>query len=114
MSELARQACDACRADAPRITGDELYGLLQEVPLWELLTVDGVQRLQRIFTFADFCHAMAFTNLVGELAETAGHHPAIVTEWGKVTVSWWSHKIQGLHRNDFIMAARTDQLLAED
>jgi 4a-hydroxytetrahydrobiopterin dehydratase len=55
---------------------------------------------------------MDFTNRVGELAEAAGHHPALLTEWGKLTVTWWSHKIKGLHRNDFILAARTDELLA--
>jgi 4a-hydroxytetrahydrobiopterin dehydratase len=63
-----------------------------------------------VFTFNDFAGALAFTNRVGALAEAEGHHPAILTEWGKVTVTWWTHAISGLHRNDFIAAAKTDAL----
>ena len=70
--------------------------------------VAGVRRLERVFAFKDFAQALAFTNQVGELAEAEGHHPAILTEWGRVTVTWWTHKINGLHRNDFIMAAKTE------
>jgi 4a-hydroxytetrahydrobiopterin dehydratase len=73
---------------------------------------DGVRRLERVFTFANFADALAFTNRVGALAEAAGHHPALLTEWGRVTVAWWTHKIGGLHRNDFIMARKTDALTA--
>ena len=62
------------------------------------------------FTFGSFAEALAFTDAVGALAEAEGHHPAILTEWGRVTVTWWTHAIKGLHRNDFIMAARTDEL----
>jgi len=61
----------------------------------------------------EFCAALDFTNTVGGLAEEEGHHPAILTEYGKVTVVWWTHKIKGLHRNDFIMAAKTDQIAIE-
>ena len=71
---------------------------------------DGIKRLERVFKFPDFAQALAFTDKVGELAEAEGHHPAILTEWGKVTVTWWTHKVKGLHRNDFIMAAKTDPL----
>ena len=63
-----------------------------------------------MFRFSNFAEALTFTDKVGELAETEGHHPAILTEWGRVTVTWWTHKIRGLHRNDFIMAAKTDQI----
>jgi len=72
---------------------------------------DGIKRLERSFDFEDFVGALAFTNNVGELAEREGHHPDILTEWGRVTVSWWTHKIGGLHKNDFIMAAKTDALI---
>jgi len=65
-----------------------------------------------MFTIPNFVEALNFTNKVGALAESEGHHPALLTEWGKVTVTWWTHKIGGLHRNDFIMAAKTDQLYA--
>jgi 4a-hydroxytetrahydrobiopterin dehydratase len=65
-----------------------------------------------VFTFGNFAQALDYTNRVGTLAEEAGHHPALLVEWGKVTVSWWTHKIKGLHRNDFIMAARSDEAYA--
>ncbi len=81
-----------------------------QVPDWNVLEVEGEKRLVRVFKFKDFAQALAFTNLVGALAEAEDHHPALLTEWGKVTVSWWTHKIRGLHQNDFIMAARTDRL----
>jgi len=108
MDDLSKQACEACRADAPRIGDAELKRLMSAVPNWEVIVVDGVMQLHREFGFRDFAEAMAFSNRVGDLAEDAGHHPAILTEWGSVNVNWWSHKIRGLHKNDLIMAARTD------
>ena len=77
-----------------------------------MLGRDGVKQLQRVFRFRNFQAALAFTNRVGALAEAQGHHPLLITEWGRVTVCWWTHKIGGLHLNDFIMAARTDTLAA--
>src|SRR5207247_9003871 len=71
---------------------------------------DAIARLERVFHFPTFTAALAFTNRVGALAEAEGHHPALLTEWGRVTVTWWTHKIRGLHRNDFIMAAKTERL----
>ncbi len=112
MVELSKQKCEACRADAPRISDDELRELMPGIPDWEIVVVDGVMQLKRVFEFDNFVEAMAFSNRVGEIAESEGHHPAILTEWGRVTVSWWSHKIKGLHRNDLIMAARTDEAYA--
>ncbi|HLH62358.1 MAG TPA: 4a-hydroxytetrahydrobiopterin dehydratase [Ktedonobacteraceae bacterium] len=110
MEELAQLKCTACRGGEPTLTDAEITGLQPQVPEWHVIEVDGIKRLQRVFTFKDFVAALAFTNLVGNLAEEEGHHPAILTEWGKVTVTWWTHKIRGLHRNDFIMAAKTDAL----
>ena len=78
----------------------------------ELLLLDGIVRLERGYRFGDFAGALAFTDAVGALAEAEGHHPAILTEWGRVTVTWWTHKIRGLHRNDFIMAAKSDAAYA--
>jgi 4a-hydroxytetrahydrobiopterin dehydratase len=92
------------------VTEEEIAELHPQVADWELLEVDGVKRLQRAFPFDDFAQALEFTQRVGELAEQEGHHPALLTEWGRVTVTWWTHKIRGLHRNDFIMAAKTDAL----
>jgi 4a-hydroxytetrahydrobiopterin dehydratase len=107
---LIEERCEACRADAPKVSDAELAELIKQIPDWQPVVVDGVLQLKREYTFRNFASALAFTNRVGALAEEAGHHPALLTEWGKVTVSWWTHKIKGLHRNDFILAARTDQL----
>ena len=79
------------------------------MPEWQIVEQDGVKRLKRVFKFDDFAKALAFTNRVGEIAEEEDHHPVLVTEWGRVTVTWWTHKIGGLHRNDFVMAAKTDR-----
>ncbi len=108
MAQLAQMVCTACRKGEPTVTEAELAEFQPQVPEWHIIEVDGVQRLQRVFTFANFVDALAFTNKVGALAEAAGHHPALLTEWGKTTVTWWTHKIRGLHHNDFIMAAKTD------
>lgn len=111
MSEkLSEMKCEACRADAPKVSDEELKQLLGKIPDWNIEVRDNVMQLEKIFSFEDFVSALAFSNRVGEIAEQEGHHPAILTEWGKVTVTWWSHKIKGLHRNDFIMAAKTDAL----
>ncbi|WP_303722943.1 4a-hydroxytetrahydrobiopterin dehydratase [Malonomonas rubra] len=111
MNELQSQACEPCRKGAPLATDAEVEENLRQLPDWQVISVDGIQRLTRSYKFKTFRQALAFTNQVGELAETQQHHPAILTEWGKVTVSWWTHKIGGLHQNDFIMAAKTDLLV---
>ena len=100
----------ACRKDAPLVTEAEIVEFLPQIPEWKMIERDQIQRLERVFAFQGFREALAFTNRVCELAEEEGHHPAILTEWGRVTVTWWTHKIRGLHRNDFIMASKTDQL----
>lgn len=110
MSGLGVETCVACRPDSPRVGGAELAELKKEVPAWTLTEREGILRLERVFGFPSFVDALAFTNRVGALAEEQGHHPALLTEWGRVTVSWWTHAINGLHRNDFIMAAKTDAL----
>lgn len=110
IQNLAQHECEACRADAPRVTVDHARVLLQQLPDWLIEDRAGVNVLVRSYSFKNFVCALAFTNAVGELAEAANHHPAILTEWGSVTVNWWTHKINGLHQNDFIMAAKTDQL----
>ncbi|MEX0603079.1 MAG: 4a-hydroxytetrahydrobiopterin dehydratase [Marinobacter sp.] len=112
MSNLTEQACEACRADAPKVSSAEQNELLQQVPSWTLVERNGEQQLERQFKLKNFVEALAFANKVGELAESENHHPAILVEYGKVTVNWWTHKIGGLHNNDFIMAARTDALHA--
>ncbi len=88
----------------------EIAALQPEVPEWQVIEVEGVKRLERTFKLKNFIEAMAFTNKIGMIAEKEDHHPLIITEWGRVTIQWWTHKIKGLHKNDFIMAAKTDSL----
>ena len=106
--------CTACRDDERPLTEDALAELLPQLPEWRVVDRDAIKRLERRFKFRNFAQALAFTNGVGELAEAEDHHPAILTEWGSVTVTWWTHRIKGLHLSDVIMAAKTDQLLAPD
>ena len=113
MSTLAQMSCVPCRKGAPTVTEAEIAELHPQIPEWQIVEREGIKRLERAFPFKNFAEALAFTNRVGELAEAEDHHPAILTEWGKVTVTWWTHLIKGLHRNDFIMAAKTDQAYAQ-
>jgi 4a-hydroxytetrahydrobiopterin dehydratase len=112
METLTQEPCTACRAGEPTLTGTELAELHKQIPDWAIVEREGIQRLERMFKVPDFAAALALTDKIGALAEAEGHHPAILTEWGRVTVTWWTHKIRGLHRNDVIMAAKTDQLVA--
>ena len=111
MTELAEQKCVPCHAGGIEpLTPAEIVKLQPDIPEWKLIREQNQDRLQRVFDFPDFKSAMEFSVRVGEDADDVGHHPAILTEWGKVTVTWWTHAIGGLHNNDFIMAARTDKL----
>ena len=108
--ELSKEVCVACRRDAPLATDAEIALLYPEVSNWQLEEVDGIKQLKRKFRFANFSDALDFVIHVGQSAEEVGHHPLLILEWGQVEVNWWTHKIRGLHRNDFIMAAKTDLL----
>jgi 4a-hydroxytetrahydrobiopterin dehydratase len=111
--ELDKMKCVPCQGGVPTLTDSEIAQLHPQVPLWTVVErpkKGRIRLLERSFNFEDFSEALTFTNKVGELAEKEGHHPDILTEWGKVTVMWWTHKIKGLHQNDFIMAAKTDAL----
>lgn len=113
MSDLKNQKCEACHADAPKVSDDELKDLMREIPEWAPVARDGVMQLEREFKFSNFKKAWALCDKVAVLAEEEKHHPTLVLEWGKLTVTWWTHAINGLHKNDFIMAARTDELLED-
>jgi 4a-hydroxytetrahydrobiopterin dehydratase len=102
--------CVACRGGEPTLSESQVAELQPQVPDWQVREIDGMKRLERVFKFKNFEEAIAFTDKVAEAAEEQGHHPLIITEWGRVTVQWWTHKIGGLHQNDFIMAAKTDKL----
>lgn len=111
-ARLSAQQCEACDQPTQAATADEIATLHAEIPDWEIVEIDGVSQLQRTFKFRTFREALDFTNRVGQLAETENHHPTIETSWGRVRVWWWTHRVRGLHRNDFIMAAKTDELAA--
>jgi 4a-hydroxytetrahydrobiopterin dehydratase len=111
MTNLSSFKCVACRGGEPTLTDAEISDLHPQVPEWQVKEVDGVKRLERVFKLKNFVDAIAFTNKIGVIAQEEDHHPLIITEWGRVTVQWWSHKIKGLHKNDFIMAAKTDELI---
>ena len=111
MGALANEQCTACRRDSPLVSEAEIQEMKPQIPDWVVVERGDIQRLERVFAFKNFAEALSFTNQVGVLAEAEGHHPAILTEWGRVTVTLWTHKIRGLHRNDFIMAAKIDSLV---
>ncbi len=113
MDTLLQMKCVACRADSPPATESDLVEWLPQLPEWKIVERDGVRHLERAFKFKNFIQALAFTNRVGELAEEEDHHPDILTKWGQVTIWWSTHKIKDLHRNDFIMAAKTDRRYAD-
>jgi 4a-hydroxytetrahydrobiopterin dehydratase len=113
MINLAAGKCVACRGGEPTLTEAEIEDLLLHVHQWQVKEVDGMKRLEKVFKFKNFLQALEFTNKVGAIAEEENHHPLIVTEWGRVTLVWWSHKIKGLHKNDFIMAAKTDEIFED-
>lgn len=110
MNALARQKCVACRGGDPKLTDAEVAELHPQVPEWQLVAQDEILRLQRVFKFKNYAQAVEFTNKVASIAEEGDHHPLIVLEWGRVTVQWWTHVVKGLHKNDFIMAAKIDEI----
>ncbi|MDJ0719327.1 MAG: 4a-hydroxytetrahydrobiopterin dehydratase [Prochloraceae cyanobacterium] len=110
MTQLKQQKCEACSKNSLPVTEAEIEQLKPQIPDWKIINVEGESRLERVYSFPNFKTALEFTNRVGDEAEKEGHHPALLTEWGKVTVTWWTHAISGLHKNDFIMAAKTDEI----
>jgi len=109
VSDLALSTCEACRIDAPMVSDDEALILIKEIEGWDLID-DGVKKLKKEFSFSKYSDSVNFSNKVSDMAEQEDHHPQIILEWGKVTVIWWSHKIKGLHKNDFICAAKTNNI----
>ena len=110
MSELASKSCTPCRGGIPPLSPDEAAGLLRSAPGWTL--ENEARRLERDFKFKNFAGALAFVNRVGEIAEAEGHHPDIAFGWGYARITLFTHKIGGLHENDFIVAAKINQVAA--
>ena len=107
---LASEKCEICRPDSPSVDEAEREQLLAELPGWSVIDDLGMLQLVKKFEFSNFLQAVEVHNKIAALAEEENHHPELVTEWGGLTVKWWTHSIGGLHRNDFIMAARCNQL----
>jgi 4a-hydroxytetrahydrobiopterin dehydratase len=107
MSDLASKTCVPCRGGVPALAGKELEALAKQVPHWKV--VNG-HHITRTFIFPDFKQALAFVNKAGEIAEQQGHHPDILLGWGKVEITTWTHKIDGLTESDFILAAKFDTI----
>ena len=105
---LKESKCEACTIDAPLVSDSEAKILLLELEGWVIESVSGINQLIKTYKFSNYAESLDFSNKVADLAESEDHHPKIVLEYGSVEVSWWSHKIKGLHKNDFICAAKTD------
>ena len=102
---------ETCDANANLLSPSDIESLMQEVGEWRLIQDSNTQKLQRVFHTHNYAKSISLTNAIAQLAESVNHHPLIIVEYSTVTVEWWSHKINGLHKNDFIMAAKTNDLL---
>ena len=105
---LKESKCEACTIDAPLVSDSEAKILLLELDGWVIENDSGINQLIKTYKFSNYAESLDFSNKVADLAESEDHHPKIILEYGSVEVSWWSHKIKGLHKNDFICAAKTD------
>ena len=111
MEVLYQKSCTEYLPGEPAINNDTANELMLNIPNWSNERHKGIETLVREFYFLRFNDAFNFTSKIFDLAEKENHHPKIILEWGKVTVYWWSHKVNGLHINDFIMAAKTDMII---
>jgi 4a-hydroxytetrahydrobiopterin dehydratase len=114
MVELHQLNCVPCRSGEPPLFETEIYRLQQQIPEWRVKEVERVKRLERVFRFNKFSRAREFMDKIAELAEKENHHAVISVEYGTVTLTLWTHKVRGLHKNDFIMAAKIDKLYLSD
>jgi 4a-hydroxytetrahydrobiopterin dehydratase len=112
MEGLAQKSCVPCRGGVPPLDPAAAQALLAGASGWRL--EQNATRLERGFEFRDFVEAIKFVNRVADVAEQEGHHPDIAVHWNKVDLTLWTHKIGGLHENDFILAAKVNRLLVED
>ena len=109
MTDLSKETCSACEIGSPLVPHDEQLELLKGLDGWIIDNSD-ISKLIKEFKFDNYEQSIRFANLIADLAEAQDHHPKITLEWGKVNLEWWSHKIKGLHMNDFICAAKSDEI----
>ena len=110
LNDLSHGVCVPCEQGGVPMDDSQINKYAPKVPQWQIIDKENVAKLIRKFKFKNFAKAISFADKIGVLAEKNGHHPKLVVEWGKVTIYWWTHAVGGLHRNDFIMAAKTDEL----
>ena len=109
MTKLSKETCSACEIGAPLVTHDQQLELLNELDGWIIDSTD-ISKLIKEFKLNNYEQSIRFANLIATLAESQDHHPKITLEWGSVSLEWWSHNIKGLHINDFICAAKSDEI----
>ena len=109
MSDLTGKKCEACTIDAPLVNSVDYPDLLKQLEDWSIVE-ESINKLVKSYNFANYADSVSFTNKIADLAEAEDHHPKIVLKWGSVKLEWWSHKIKGLHLNDFICAAKSDKI----
>jgi len=107
MTELAKLTCVPCKGGVPPLKGKELADLARQVKGWKVIDE---HHISKSYGFSDFVSALEFANSIGAVAEEQGHHPDILIRWGNVTVTMWTHKIDGLTESDFILAAKIDEI----
>ena len=107
---LSQQEISATPIGAPKLRDDEKVLLMPQLPEWKIISVDNVEQLYRAYSLKDFNTAIQFSNKVAAISERSDHHPKLTVQWGQLTVYWWSHSIAGLHLNDLVMAAKTDEI----
>jgi len=110
MTNLLEENCIRVAKGSPALTPSAIQTLMGELTGWQIIDREGTQCLEKSFKFTNFNNALSFTNRIGQLSEDQDHHPVIMTEWGRVTLTWWTHAVHGLHRNDFIMATHSDAI----
>ena len=110
MNLLAEASCESCNKQVSKLTDDEINSLLPLTEKWQLIEEDNIKKIQRIYFIADYKKALEYASAVARLAQCENHHPSILLEYSKVTVTFWTHVILGLHKNDFIMAAKADSI----
>lgn len=113
MESFIPHSCVACNAATLKLPEEEIQLLLTSLPRWNLTSKENITMLSRRYLFEDFLSALHFVNKVGALAQECDHHPTLVLEWGRVEVSWWTHSVEGLHINDFILAAKMNEQFEE-
>lgn len=111
MENLGALKCEVCKVGVLPVTEAQIGEFKLKIPEWNIIEENNIKKLVREFRFNNFKETLVLVNEIGKLAEEQEHHPKMFVEYNRLTVWWWTHKIKGLHRNDFIMAAKTDNII---